>query len=641
MKKRHTVIAGFLAFVIGFTMTPLASVPLFAAEEAPKAITMGTEVLKKNAGLAGAQTVRFMGRAAGEQENNQWDVIAYDGKDGTGKTLTYQNAAGQDEALYEEGRITLFYKGENWSFNYDAKVPYDITYSTSTLNQVFLSEAVFGAYSPLEWAAIVPRELKGQTGNRYHNPDFDANRIFGNAVSNAKMWPLSEAEANKLPDAIRSGNLHYWLRTPGNDNTEIAYIFVTGAGQESWVDFGYTQANGAIVRQALYLNKDAVCFTSATKEGKISGETGPDALIEVNTATDNDWTLTLYDDGRTQGLDSHKDFKVTESTYDEKTESVTLKYSGVPVPDPEKDAATLTKSEEYVSAILQDADGNIKYYGRIAKVETGDSPNGEVTVHLAGKRADGDRLFVFSERIPAAPNISESLLLTMRTELASKLFEVATSVPEEPEKTADPSKEKESIGGLLIPQLKAKGKNSMILTWNKVQGAAGYDVFFGACDGKGGKHTKSLKNVKTVKAGKKLKYTKKGLKKQKAYSAYVKAFVWENGKKKYISTSEKVHTFTSGGNAKCSNPKSISVKKTKISLKKKKTYQIRAEVILQNPKKKGIPKKHAPALRYASSNSKIAAVSRTGKITAKGKGSCSVYVYAANGVRKVLSVKVK
>ena len=47
------------------------------------------------------------------------------------------------------------------------------------------------------------------------------------------------------------------------------------------------------------------------------------------------------------------------------------------------------------------------------------------------------------------------------------------------------------------------------------------------------------------------------------------------------------------------------------------------------------------AIRYESSNKKVAKVSAKGTITAVKKGSCKVYVYAQNGVMKTVSVTVK
>ena len=44
---------------------------------------------------------------------------------------------------------------------------------------------------------------------------------------------------------------------------------------------------------------------------------------------------------------------------------------------------------------------------------------------------------------------------------------------------------------------------------------------------------------------------------------------------------------------------------------------------------------------YESTNEKVATVSKKGKITAKKKGSCYVYVYAQNGRFEKIKVIVK
>ena len=47
------------------------------------------------------------------------------------------------------------------------------------------------------------------------------------------------------------------------------------------------------------------------------------------------------------------------------------------------------------------------------------------------------------------------------------------------------------------------------------------------------------------------------------------------------------------------------------------------------------------ALRYESTNTKVATVSAKGVIKAKAKGKCRVYAYAQNGTAKAVSVVVK
>ena len=46
-------------------------------------------------------------------------------------------------------------------------------------------------------------------------------------------------------------------------------------------------------------------------------------------------------------------------------------------------------------------------------------------------------------------------------------------------------------------------------------------------------------------------------------------------------------------------------------------------------------------LTYVSSNKKVATVDKKGKIKAKKKGKCTIYVYAKNGKRAAVKVTVK
>lgn len=54
-----------------------------------------------------------------------------------------------------------------------------------------------------------------------------------------------------------------------------------------------------------------------------------------------------------------------------------------------------------------------------------------------------------------------------------------------------------------------------------------------------------------------------------------------------------------------------------------------------------ILKEHTAVIRYESSNKEIATVDSKGKIKAKAKGTCYIYVYAQNGVYKKIRVTVK
>lgn len=195
------------------------------------------------------------------------------------------------------------------------------------------------------------------------------------------------------------------------------------------------------------------------------------------------------------------------------------------------------------------------------------------------------------------------------------------------------------VSGTLLAKMTPSGSKSLKVTWTKIKGAEGYDIFFARCNA-GGKEI-ACKKVKTVKGNKTFKLSKSGLKKQTAYKVYVKAYAAKNGKKTYIRTSPVMHAFTGGYDKKYTNAKAVTLKKTTVTLKKGRTYQVKAGVAKLKPKKKLMAKGHAAKLRYLSCNKKIAVVSKAGKITATAKGTCTIYVYAHNGICKSIKVTVK
>ena len=88
------------------------------------------------------------------------------------------------------------------------------------------------------------------------------------------------------------------------------------------------------------------------------------------------------------------------------------------------------------------------------------------------------------------------------------------------------------------------------------------------------------------------------------------------------------------------NVKEVKVSKSSYTLKVGKSATIKAKTVLVD-KKKELSNAHAKQFRYVSSDKKVATVSSNGKITAVGKGSCVVYVYARNGCAKKVKVTVK
>lgn len=200
---------------------------------------------------------------------------------------------------------------------------------------------------------------------------------------------------------------------------------------------------------------------------------------------------------------------------------------------------------------------------------------------------------------------------------------------------ADQSKLKgKDVYRLKLPAFFAKGKvkkNSIVLSWKKYAGATGYDVYWRYCDG-----SINYKKVGTVKNGK-LSITHKKLKKDREYKYFIAAYKMVEGRKIYIAKSNGVHVAMK--QAATTNVASIKVNKKKVTLAVGKTFTLKCEVKAENSSKKLVS--HTSSYRYYTTNSKVATVSKAGVIKAKGKGTCSIYVLANNGVYKKVKVKVK
>ncbi|MDE6566383.1 MAG: glycoside hydrolase family 9 protein [Lachnospiraceae bacterium] len=200
------------------------------------------------------------------------------------------------------------------------------------------------------------------------------------------------------------------------------------------------------------------------------------------------------------------------------------------------------------------------------------------------------------------------------------------------EQTIMSQKSDKDIAGSVFGSLKLRAtkttKNSVKLKWNKVSGASKYIVYGNRC----GKNNTMQKLATVTGSG----WTHKSLKKGTYYKYLVMACQTINEVDATMGISKTVHATTLGG--KKGNAKKVTVKKAKISLKKGKSFKIKAKQVPL--KKKNKIAKHRK-ISYESSNSKIATVSSSGKIKAKKKGKCTIYVYAQNGLYKQVKVTIK
>ena len=115
-----------------------------------------------------------------------------------------------------------------------------------------------------------------------------------------------------------------------------------------------------------------------------------------------------------------------------------------------------------------------------------------------------------------------------------------------------------------------------------------------------------------------------------------------NGEKMPMVASVVIHVPTKGG--KVTAAKSVKVtdtkKKaiTKASVKKGKTFQLKASEVKEEKKLKINTKQK---IKFESSDPKVATVNNSGKITGKKKGKATVWAYAQNGIFKSVKVTVK
>ena len=180
-------------------------------------------------------------------------------------------------------------------------------------------------------------------------------------------------------------------------------------------------------------------------------------------------------------------------------------------------------------------------------------------------------------------------------------------------------------------------KTSITLEWSKLDGVDGYFVYGNRCNTK----TKTYRYQKLATITNGRTWTHKNLKKVTFYKYIVKAYKIVDGKKVVTDTSASIHVITQGG--KYGIARSVSVTKignkknvSKITLKKGKTAQITAKEIKKDKKIR-----HHRNLCYESSNTTVVTVTPEGLIQAVGKGTCTIWVYAQNGVYAALTVTVK
>ncbi len=239
-------------------------------------------------------------------------------------------------------------------------------------------------------------------------------------------------------------------------------------------------------------------------------------------------------------------------------------------------------------------------------------------------------------QLPEAPTEPGDYIVTVS--IADATAKAAFSITKAPEEIPEEVIEENTFkinAGLKVSQTGKK----ITVKWGEVSNADGYKIYLQYCGKKFGKPVKVVKNAKKTTASfKKINGKKIDLKQN--FKVYVVAYKVGNGKDITLGKSITGH-IVGRKNKECTNAKRIEVKKKQFTLKVGKTATIKAKTVLVDSSKRQLNNEHAKEFRYASDNKKIAKVNKKGKITAVGKGTCNVYVYARNGYAQKIKVIVE
>ena len=227
-------------------------------------------------------------------------------------------------------------------------------YAGSTLQQKMVSLAE--AIPEKEQAVIRPKDItKGITGQE---------------VKAQKLWALSHEDSIFLYRNSCTYAAQWWTRS---SNEVYGYgswtIHPDGrSGSARNVDYD------AAVRPAMELDLSSVLFISAAEHGKVADLTTP-----IAEDAGDEWKLTLHDSDR-------DDF--TAKTVLVNGSVLEVEYKNAKVGD-----------NEYISAVIKDADGSISRYTRVVQLDgTTNGTRGRAAIDLTGIDMTGKTLCVFNEQ---------------------------------------------------------------------------------------------------------------------------------------------------------------------------------------------------------------------------------------------------
>ena len=349
MKKRILSILLTLCMVLC-----LVPITVFAAGGA-KAILPGTSV----------RSILKIDQSRLSFAGHEWWVIGQKTDESNNAPIITLLAVNNDfgDVPFRTGSAVPFENSSRYSEDngYYANNPSDMSqwrkpneYAGSTLQQKMVSLAE--AIPEKEQAVIRPKDItKGITGQE---------------VKAQKLWAFSQEDSIYLYRNSCKYAAKWWTRSSNEVYGYGSWTIHTDGRSGSALNVDYDAA----VRPAMELDLSSVLFISAAEHGKVADLTTP--IAEYAGA---EWKLTLHDSDR-------DDF--TAKTVLVNGSVLEVEYKNAKVGD-----------NEYISAVIKDADGSISHYTRVVQLDgTTNGTRGRAAIDLTGIDLTGKTLCVFNEQ---------------------------------------------------------------------------------------------------------------------------------------------------------------------------------------------------------------------------------------------------
>ena len=336
------------------TVLCLVPITVFAAGGA-KAILPGTS----------AQSILKIDKSRLSFAEHKWWVIGQKTDKSNNAPIITLLAVNNDfgDVPFRTGSAVPFENARRYSEDngYYANNPSDMSqwrkpneYAGSTLQQKMVSLAE--AIPEKEQAVIRPKDI--------------TEGITGQEVKAQKLWAFSQEDSIYLYRNSCKYAAKWWTRSSNEVYGYGSWTIHPDGRSGSALNVDYDAA----VRPAMELDLSSVLFISAAEHGKVADLTTPIAEY-----AGDEWKLTLHDSDRDDF--TAKTVLVTGSVLE-------VEYKNAKVGD-----------NEYISAVIKDADGSISRYTRVVQLDgTTNGTRGRAAIDLTGIDMTGKTLCVFNEQ---------------------------------------------------------------------------------------------------------------------------------------------------------------------------------------------------------------------------------------------------